>query len=79
MVAPIQWRSIDDAPTDGTLVDLFFPDMGRVTDCYFTRNGIIGWARDEWSGRPGRRFMSRRVFLTKPTHFVELLAAPEVA
>lgn len=34
---PVGWRPIETAPYDGRMVDLYSPEYGRVTDCFFNR------------------------------------------
>ena len=35
------WKPIETAPKDGTVIDLFYKNYGRVTDCK--------WCNDKWS------------------------------
>ena len=63
------WQDISTAPKDGTLVDLFYPERGRLTDAAW---GPTGWGRHEWRGSHTVRMVPSE----KPTHWMPLPAAP---
>lgn len=46
------WHDIATAPTDGTIIDLWHPSYGRMTDCWwdecwvaFVDDGFTHWSR----------------------------------
>ena len=63
------WQDISTAPKDGTVVDLFYPERGRLTDATW---GPTGWGRHEWRGSHTVRMVPSE----KPTHWMPLPAAP---
>lgn len=40
------WQPIETAPKDGTVVDLFYPLLGRVADARWTAELSMGWVTD---------------------------------
>ncbi|MBB5770833.1 hypothetical protein HNP47_000802 [Brevundimonas vesicularis] len=63
------WQDISTAPKDGTVVDLFYPERGRLTDATW---GPTGWGRHEWRGSHTVRMIPSE----KPTHWMPFPAAP---
>ncbi|MBD7990763.1 hypothetical protein H9643_08265 [Ochrobactrum sp. Sa2BUA5] len=49
------WKTIDTAPLDGTIVDLW-TDMGRITNCAFKHNRGLNGASVGTKGWFGIRF-----------------------
>lgn len=44
------WRDIDSAPKDGTVIDLWHKENGRMTDCWWDKDEerwIGGWDEDD--------------------------------
>ncbi|MCD1645218.1 hypothetical protein [Aurantimonas coralicida] len=47
------WQDIESAPKDGTIIDLWHPAYGRMTDCWwddgewaaFVSDGFTHWSR----------------------------------
>lgn len=70
------WRTMDSAPKDGTLVDLWYPrGIGREANCFWHKALSI-WGRDVWTGAhhpQETNFISRNV---DPTHWLPLPAPP---
>lgn len=70
--SPLQgggWQDISTAPKDGAVVDLFYPERGRLTDATW---GPTGWGRHEWRGSHTVKMIPSE----KPTHWMPLPAAP---
>lgn len=54
-----EWRTMEDAPKDGTKIDLLFPyPRGRTIDCQWRKGGVYGdggwfWSKPTWGAQPG--------------------------
>jgi len=70
----VEWRPIETAPRDGTLILCFYPDR-----CGQDRLSLRYWAVGDWpsSGRTeGWSDQYRQIRKTEPTHWLPLPPAP---
>jgi hypothetical protein len=61
------WQPIETAPKDGTVIDVWCPSIGRMTDVY-------------WLGMPSSCWFSRNAFvnsIVEPTHWQPLPEPPK--
>jgi len=67
------WQTIESAPKDGTLVDIYIMSLGeRYTDSYYAKDeGVWCWDID---GLEGKRIAFTA---TPPTHWMPLPKPPE--
>lgn len=65
------WKPIETAPKDGTVIDLFYENYGRVTDCK--------WCNNKWSDKDdyGGHISSISLPHENPTHWMNIPEAPD--
>ena len=68
--AQAKWQPIETAPKDGTLIDLWYPIRGRITNRRWYRKNKF------WGGEVGK-FDRIATLDEEPTHWIPLPDAPK--